>query len=104
MTKQLAQYSVPAENSRVIRVFLSSTFRDMEMERSGLVTLFMGLQVKAASRGATISLVDLRWGITEEDAKSGKVVEICLKEIVNSRPFFIGMVGDRYGWCPSYED
>ena len=31
MTKQLAQYSVPAENSRVIRVFLSSTFRDMEM-------------------------------------------------------------------------
>ena len=100
MTKQLAQYSVPAENSRVIRVFLSSTFRDMEMERSALVKLFKGLQVKAASRGATISLVDLRWGITEEDAKSGKVVEICLKEIVNSRPFFIGMVGDRYGWCP----
>ena len=72
MTKQLAQYSVPAENSRVIRVFLSSTFRDMEMERSALVKLFKGLQVKAASRGATISLVDLRWGITEEDAKSGK--------------------------------
>ena len=104
MTKQLAQYSVPAENSRIIRVFLSSTFRDMEMERSALVKLFKGLQVKAASRGATISLVDLRWGITEEDAKSGKVVEICLKEIVNSRPFFIGMVGDRYGWCPNYED
>ena len=57
MTKQLAQYSVPAENSRVIRVFLSSTFRDMEMERSALVKLFKGLQVKAASRGATISLV-----------------------------------------------
>ena len=70
-TKQLAQYSVPAENSRVIRVFLSSTFRDMEMERSALVKLFKGLQVKAASRGGTISLVDLRWGITEEDAKSG---------------------------------
>ena len=47
MTKQLAQYSVPAENSRVIRVFLSSTFRDMEMERSALVKLFKGLQVKA---------------------------------------------------------
>lgn len=104
MTKQLAQYSVPAENSRIIRVFLSSTFRDMEMERSALVKLFKGLQVKAASRGATISLVDLRWGITEEDAKSGKVVEICLKEIVNSQPFFIGMVGNRYGWCPNYED
>ena len=104
MTKQLAQYSVPTENSRIIRVFLSSTFRDMEMERSALVKLFKGLQVKAASRGVTISLVDLRWGITEEDAKSGKVVEICLKEIVHSRPFFIGMVGERYGWCPSYED
>ena len=72
MTKQLAQYSVPTENSRIIRVFLSSTFRDMEMERSALVKLFKGLQVKAASRGVTISLVDLRWGITEEDAKSAR--------------------------------
>lgn len=54
MTKQLAQYSVPTENSRIIRVFLSSTFRDMEMERSALVKLFKGLQVKAASRGVTI--------------------------------------------------
>ena len=103
MTKQLAQYSVPAENSRVIRVFLSSTFRDMEMERSALVKLFKGLQVKAASRGATISLVDLRWGITEEDAKAARLLKYARKRSLTP-VLFIGMVGDRYGWCPSYED
>lgn len=75
MTKQLAQYSVPAENSRVIRVFLSSTFRDMEMERSALVKLFKGLQVKAASRGATISLVDLRWGSQKKMRKAARLLK-----------------------------
>lgn len=104
MSKHLAQYSLPAKKSHTIRVFLSSTFKDMEMERSELVKLFKGLQVKAAIRGVTISLIDLRWGITEDDAKNSKVIEICLKEIINSRPFFIGMLGDRYGWCPQKED
>lgn len=75
MTKQLAQYSVPAENSRVIRVFLSSTFRDMEMERSALVKLFKGLQVKAASRGATISLVDLRWESQKKMRKAARLLK-----------------------------
>lgn len=100
----LNQYSIPLQKPRNIRVFLSSTFKDMEMERSELVNLFKGLQTKAASHGVSISLVDLRWGITEEDAQNSKVVEICLKEIIHSRPFFIGLVGDRYGWCPSEEE
>ena len=48
--------------------------------------------------------LDLRWGITEEEAKSGKVVEICLREIENSIPFFIGIIGNRYGWIPNETD
>jgi Tfp pilus assembly protein PilF len=41
--------------------------------------------------------IDLRWGITEEQAEQGKALEICLEEIERSRPFFIGILGERYG-------
>ena len=32
------------------------------------------------------------------------MIEICLNEINQTRPFFIGLVGNRYGWCPTHED
>ena len=44
--------------------------------------------------------MDLRWGITEEQAAEGKVLPLCLAEIERSRPFFIGLLGERYGWIP----
>ena len=43
--------------------------------------------------------MDLRWGITEEESRDGKTLEICLEEVDRSRPFFIGIVGNRYGWA-----
>ena len=96
---------IPAANNlienRQIRVFISSTFRDMQAERDYLMTrVFPLLRRKAARRDVSLVELDLRWGITEEESKSGRVVQICLNEIDNSRPFFIGLLGDRYGWCP----
>jgi nephrocystin-3 len=44
--------------------------------------------------------VDLRWGITAEEAEQGKVLPICLGEIDRARPYFMGFIGDRYGWVP----
>jgi nephrocystin-3 len=44
--------------------------------------------------------VDLRWGITEEQANEGQVLPLCLAEIERSRPYFIGLLGERYGWIP----
>ncbi len=35
---------------------------------------------------------------------NGKVVDICFDEIDNSIPFFIGIIGNRYGWCPEKQD
>lgn len=32
------------------------------------------------------------------------MISTCLQEIDNSRPFFIGLVGDRYGWIPSVSE
>lgn len=87
-----------------IRVFLSSTFKDMTVERNKLLKLFKRLEAYGSNRGVEISIIDLRWGITDEDAQNGKVISTCLQEIDNSRPFFIGLIGSRYGWQPTLED
>ena len=91
--------------NRHIRVFISSTFQDMQDERDYLMKrTFPELRKIAAERDVTLTELDLRWGITEEESKNGKVIEICLREIENSIPFFIGIVGTRYGWCPEISD
>ena len=87
--------------SRTIRVFISSTFRDFAEERNLLVRkVFPELRRKCRERQVELVDVDLRWGITEEEAKQGKILPICLAEIDRSRPYFIGLLGERYGWVP----
>jgi hypothetical protein len=88
-------------SDRNIRVFISSTFRDMQAERDHLVNfIFPQLSRLCRSRGVTWGEVDLRWGVTDEQAAEGKVLPICLEEIKRCRPYFIGMLGERYGWIP----
>jgi tetratricopeptide (TPR) repeat protein len=88
--------------NRQIRIFISSTFRDMQDERGYLVTkVFPALRRHCEEREVSIFELDLRWGISEEEAKQGKVFDICLKEVLKTRPFFIGLLGERYGWVPS---
>lgn len=87
--------------SRQIRIFISSTFQDMKDEREELVKrVFPRLRRLCEDRGVTLHEVDLRWGITDEQSADGKVLPICLSEIDACRPFFIGMLGERYGWIP----
>jgi preprotein translocase subunit SecA/nephrocystin-3 len=91
--------------NRTIRVFISSTFQDMQDERSELIRkTFPRLREMARERDVTLTEVDLRWGITKEESESGKVMEICLREVENSIPFFIGIIGNRYGWIPAPKD
>ena len=93
--------STARTQERVIRVFVSSTFRDMFAERDELVKrIFPRLRKLCEERGVTWGEVDLRWGITEEEKAEGKVLPICLAEIQRTRPYFIGVLGDRYGWVP----
>jgi tetratricopeptide (TPR) repeat protein len=93
------------QHKRKVRVFISSTFRDMMAEREYLIKrVFPKLKTLCREHGIDFSEVDLRWGVTEEEAKQGKVIEICLDEIDRSRPYFIGILGERYGWVPSPED
>jgi nephrocystin-3 len=92
---------MPTQNSRTVRVFLSSTFRDFARERDLLVRkVFPELRRRCRERQVELVDVDLRWGITEEEAQQGKVLPICLAEIDRSRPYFMGFLGERYGWVP----
>ena len=63
---------------RVIRVFISSTFRDMKEERDYLVKLiFPELRKLCEQRGVVWGEVDLRWGVTDEQKAEGKVLLLC---------------------------
>lgn len=86
---------------REVRVFVSSTFKDMQVERDELsARAFMELRQICEERGVAWTDVDLRWGITDEQTAEGEVLPICLAEIESCRPFFIGILGERYGWIP----
>jgi len=89
------------QKDRVIRVFISSTFKDMKEERDELVKfVFPQIKKLCTERQVVWGEVDLRWGITEEQKAEGKVLPICLQEIKKCRPYFIGILGERYGWVP----
>jgi WD40 repeat protein len=82
---------------RTVRVFISSTFRDMQAERDHLVRfVFPRLREELLKRRIHLVDVDLRWGVTsEQDA-----LEVCREIIDECRPRFTCILGGRYGWVP----
>lgn len=86
-----------ATDWKTVRVFISSTFRDMHAERDHLVRfVFPRLREQLLRRRIHLVDVDLRWGVTgDQDA-----FELCMDEIDRCHPRFIGILGARYGWIP----
>lgn len=83
----------------VVRLFISSTFRDMEADRDELAKHAVPqLRRLCEERGVVWSEVDLRWGVTEAQAERGDTLPVCLAEIDRCRPYFICILGERYGW------
>src|SRR4030067_1358206 len=90
----------PTQNRR-IRVFVSSTFRDMMAERDELMAqTWPELRRFCRERQVELVEVDLRWGIAEEQSTRKETLKLCLDEIRACRPYFIGLLGERYGWGP----
>ena len=88
------------------KLFVSSTFKDMQLERDSLKKhIVPNLNMRLREYGTKISQTDLRWGIstTELNAEESeqKILNVCLDEINKSRPYMIVMIGERYGWIPS---
>ena len=95
-----------AQQRKIFRVFISSTFSDMRQERAILQRdAFPRLERFCEEKGATFQAVDLRWGVNEEAAYDQKTLQICLNEIdrcrkVSPRPNFLILLGNKYGWQP----
>lgn len=84
---------------RTARVFVSSTFRDMQAERQALVrVVFPALRERLALYRVHLVDVDLRWGVTRAEAENDGALDFCLNQVEACRPFFIGILGQRYGW------
>ena len=92
-------------NNRCVRVFISSTFKDMQNEREILVNgVFPRLRKQFKSRMVEIIDVDLRWGVPADITDNSTIIEICLGEVLRCKPFFLGMIGSRYGYVPKPDD
>lgn len=96
--------------NRIIRIFISSTFVDMSVERNLLQSkIIPEIKRYCASKEWQFECVDLRWGVSEEAQKQNKTIQICLNEIrhcreVSPKPNFIVLLGERYGWIPDESD
>ncbi|HNS50063.1 MAG TPA: DUF4062 domain-containing protein [Anaerolineae bacterium] len=93
-------------SGRTFRLFVSSTFSDLKVERNALQErVFPALREMCEERGARFQVIDLRWGVSSEASLDQQAMGICLGEIercrmVTPRPNFLVLLGDRYGWRP----
>ena len=86
-----------------VRVFISSTFRDMHTERDHLVTVvFPELRERVEQLGLEFFDVDLRCGVPAKDlnGETANSWEYCRQWIDRVEPFFVCILGQRYGWVP----
>lgn len=95
------------QSARTFRVFISSTFSDLKVERNALhEKVFPKLRDLCSQHGCRFQAIDLLWGVSEEAALDQQTMRICLEEIercqkLSPRPNFIILLGDRYGWQPA---
>ncbi|MBX7208105.1 MAG: DUF4062 domain-containing protein [Verrucomicrobiaceae bacterium] len=86
---------------KTVRVFISSTFKDMQAERDHLVRfVFPKLREELLKHRIHLVDVDLRWGVTSDQDATG----VCRQVIDECRPRFMCILGGRYGWVPDGKD
>lgn len=92
-----------SKRKKVFRIFLSSTFRDFQLERDEIVkTVLPHLRRVLSQRGVVLTWADLRWGVTAELSDSFQTIKVCLNEVRRS-DLVVGMLGERYGWHVTHE-
>ena len=96
----------PIVKWRTVSIFVSSTFVDMDVERDYLKRIIEPkLNEYFAEDRVAVRFVDLRMGIKTNNIndigeRETIVLKVCIDEINRSRPFFMALLGDRYGWIP----
>lgn len=91
----------------MLRIFVSSTFNDMHVERDCLEDVQQDLNAQFLEAGEKIEFIDLRWGICteelDEEARNKEVLEGCFSAIEKS-DYLLVFLGNRYGSLKSYNE
>eukprot|EP00043_Microstomoeca_roanoka_P010733 m.101794 g.101794 ORF g.101794 m.101794 type:complete len:2172 (-) comp14987_c1_seq1:97-6612(-) len=92
--------------SKLVRIFTSSTFDDLKVERNALMARsYPVIRAQLAELGLDFQVVDMRWGIRDESTNDHKTTEICMEEIQQCQerslgPNFVTLLSQRYGYRP----
>lgn len=90
---------------RTVRIFVSSTFKDMDFERDYLKNFVLPrLNNELLQYNILVELCDLRSGIAKKFASEQEqeefILQSCFSAIKTTYPYFIALLGERYGWVP----
>ncbi len=78
----------------------------MHAERDYLKeNVFPVLEERLLKRNCQLEIIDLRWGVFTDNHKEAiekelYVLSVCMNELEKSRPYFLAVLGNRYGWVP----
>ena len=94
------------KNWKQYYIFISSTFLDMDAERDIIkFDVINRLNKRYFAHRVNFQVIDLRAGINtenfSEDMRESRILDVCFNYIDIARPFFISLLGERYGWIPS---
>ncbi|XP_023244232.1 NACHT and WD repeat domain-containing protein 2-like [Centruroides sculpturatus] len=99
--------NMPPVSSKIVRIFTSSTFTDMSLERNHLMEDVYP-KIKEFCRekhGLEFQVVDMRWGVRDEATDDHMTTDLCMREIQNCQrlsmgPNFVVFLGQKYGYRP----
>lgn len=99
--------NLPPLSSKVVRIFTSSTFTDMLMERNTLME-YVYPKIKEYCRekhGLEYQVVDMRWGVRDEMTDEHMTTALCMNELRGCQkysmgPNFIYFGAQKYGYRP----
>lgn len=99
--------SLPAQSSKIVRIFTSSTFTDTTLERNALMeNVYPKLkEYLRENYGLEFQVVDMRWGVRDEATDDHMTTSLCMQEIHNCQrlsigPNFVVFLGQKYGYRP----
>eukprot|EP00050_Salpingoeca_kvevrii_P002198 m.188387 g.188387 ORF g.188387 m.188387 type:complete len:1353 (-) comp10557_c0_seq21:1289-5347(-) len=93
--------------SQIVRIFVSSTFTDTEVERNWFMR-FCNPAIAAwceSRLGVQFQAVDMRWGVRDEASDEHTTVDLCLRELTDcqtkSRSLtVVSLQAQKYGFRP----
>ncbi|KAL3862495.1 hypothetical protein ACJMK2_008455 [Sinanodonta woodiana] len=99
--------NLPTLNSRLVRIFISSTFTDTREERNLLLeNVYPKLKTYCKEKhGLDFQLVDMRWGVPADATNDHQATTLCREEIYNCQrlstgPNFVTFLNQKHGYKP----